>query len=557
MKIVKKPGINYDNSIFVSFKYDASIVEKIKSISGRRFIPETKEWEFPASKEEEIRKKFEKELSIFDVGEPIDLPPVKVDLRLGEIPKDFFFKCQPYAHQIVAVQYAQTHDKFLLGDEMGTGKTKMSIDISSNKNIEHCLIICGINAVKWNWKNEIEKFSNKTCRFLGQRITKTGKIKIGKTQDKIDDLQNFDNFEEFYTITNVETLRNKEIAYLLKKLCDSNRIGMIILDEAHRCTNSQCAQTDSLLQLNTKYKMALTGTPLMNNPVDLYAILKWLDVEKGSIWSFKNRYCVFERKKNKQGKTYNDLIGYQNLIELQTKLANVMLRRTKDETLDLPEKVVIDEYVEMDEKQKALYDSYLDEVLPEVQKAKTVDCALTKTLKLRQITSFANYFDPKVECAKLNRLEELVEEAMLNKRAVIVFTFFRHTANEIAKRLQKYNPALVSGDTKEELRNMEIERFQSGKTNIFIGTIATVGTGLNLTRATIEFFVEEPWTNGVKAQCEDRAHRIGQNEKLTIYNLITKDTVDEGVHEIIATKKNLSNALVDNFVVNALIRPAH
>lgn len=556
MKIVKKQGINYENSIFVSFKYDASIVEKIKSISGRRFIPETKEWEFPATKESEIRSKFEKELSIFDVGEPIDLPPVKVDLKLGEIPKNFFFKCQPYAHQIVAVQYAQTHDKFLLGDEMGTGKTKMSIDISSNKNIEHCLIICGINAVKWNWKNEIEKFSNKTCRFLGQRITKTGKIKIGKTQDKIDDLQNFDNFKEFYTITNVETLRNKEIAYLLKKLCDSNRIGMIILDEAHRCTNSQCAQTDSLLQLNTKYKMALTGTPLMNNPVDLYAILKWLDVEKGSIWSFKNRYCVFERKKNKQGKTYNDLVGYQNLIELQTKLANVMLRRTKDETLDLPEKVVIDEYVEMDEKQKALYDSYLDEVLPEVQKAKTVDCALTKTLKLRQITSFANYFDPKVECAKLNRLEELVEEAMLNKRAVIVFTFFRHTANEIAKRLQKYDPALVSGDTKEELRNIEIERFQSGKTNIFIGTIATVGTGLNLTRATIEFFVEEPWTNGVKAQCEDRAHRIGQNEKLTIYNLITKDTVDEGVHEIIATKKNLSNALVDNFVVNALIRPA-
>lgn len=556
MKIVKKQGINYENSIFVSFKYDASIVEKIKSISGRRFIPETKEWEFPATKESEIRSKFEKELSIFDVGEPIDLPPVKVDLKLGEIPKNFFFKCQPYAHQIVAVQYAQTHDKFLLGDEMGTGKTKMSIDISSNKNIEHCLIICGINAVKWNWKNEIEKFSNKTCRFLGQRITKTGKIKIGKTQDKIDDLQNFDNFKEFYTITNVETLRNKEIAYLLKKLCDSNRIGMIILDEAHRCTNSQCAQTDSLLQLNTKYKMALTGTPLMNNPVDLYAILKWLDIEKGSLWSFKNRYCVFERKKNKQGKTYNDLVGYQNLIELQTKLANVMLRRTKDETLDLPEKVIIDEYVEMDEKQKALYDSYLDEVLPEVQKAKTVDCALTKTLKLRQITSFANYFDPKVECAKLNRLEELVEEAMLNKRAVIVFTFFRHTANEIAKRLQKYDPALVSGDTKEELRNIEIERFQSGKTNIFIGTIATVGTGLNLTRATIEFFVEEPWTNGVKAQCEDRAHRIGQNEKLTIYNLITKDTVDEGVHEIIATKKNLSNALVDNFVVNALIRPA-
>lgn len=553
MKIIKKPGINYENSIFLSFKYSPSIVERIKQIQGRRFIPETKEWEFPAEKEELIKKEFAAELSVFDVGEPINLPPVKVDLKLGEIPKDFFFKCKPYSHQVVAVQYAQTHDKFLLGDEMGTGKTKMSIDISSNKNIKHCLIICGINAVKWNWKNEIEKFSNKSCRFLGQRVNKKGKITIGKAQAKIDDLKNFDDIEEFYIITNIETLRNKDIVLLLKDLCNNNSIGMIIVDEIHKCTNPQCAQTDGLLQLDSKYKMALTGTPLMNNPVDLYSILKWLDVEHGNFWAFKNHYCVFEKKKNKQNKSYNDLIGYKNLVELQTKLANVMLRRTKNEVLDLPKKIIIDEYVEMEEAQSSLYQNCLMEVLPEIKNAKSLKNALTKMLRLRQITSYANFFDSKAKCAKLDRMEELVEEAALNNHSVIVFTIFKHTADEIGSRLKKYNPAIISGDTNEQDRNLALENFQTGKTNVIVGTVGTIGTGLNLTRATVEIFVDEPWTEAVKNQCEDRAHRIGQKENVVIYNLLTKDTVDEGVHKILATKKDLSLALVDNFSVENLV----
>lgn len=553
MKIIKKQGINYQNSIFVNFKYSPTVVERIKQIPGRRFIPETKEWEFPADKEEEIRKEFANELSVFDVGEPIDLPPIKVDLKLGEIPKDFFFKCKPYDHQVTAVKYSQTHDKFLLGDEMGTGKTKMSIDISSNKNIEHCLIICGINAVKWNWKNEIEKFSNKTCRFLGQRINKKGKINIGKTQAKIDDLNNFDSIEEFYIITNIETLRNKDIVSKLKELCDNGSIGMIVVDEIHKCTNPQCAQTDGLLQLNTKYKMALTGTPLMNNPVDLYAILKWLNVENGNFWAFKNYYCVFEKKKNKQNKKYNELVGYKNLIELQTKLANVMLRRTKDEVLDLPDKIIIDEYVEMEDQQRTLYENCLAEVLPEIQNSKSLKNALTKMLRLRQITSFANFFDPKSDCAKLDRMEELVEEAIANKRSIIIFTIFKHTADEIGRRLKKYCPSVISGDTNEQDRNTALNNFQMGKTNIIVGTVGTIGTGLNLTRATVEIFIDEPWTEAVKKQCEDRAHRIGQKENVVIYNLLTKDTVDEGVHKILATKKDLSLALVDNFsIINAV-----
>ena len=554
MKIERKKGEVFNDAIYLSFRYSPEMVEKVKNFKRYHYHPDTKEWELPAEYETKIREVFEKELSIYDINEPIVLEPVKINQELGVIPDTYKFKVEPFEHQKIAIQYALTHNKFLLGDEMGTGKTKMSIDISSNKNIKHCLIVCGINGIKWNWKNEIEKFSDMKCRFLGQKIgKKTGKISIGTAKDKLKDVLSIPGAEEFYFVTNIETLRDEKISDELAKMCKLGQIGMVIVDEMHKCTNPESKQTQGLLKLNPKYKLAMTGTPLMNNPLDLYTILYWLDVERGNYWQFKSKYCVMEERTTSSGRRYKEIVGYKNLKELQLRLANLMLRRTKEEVLDLPEKIVVDEYVEMEKKQQNLYDDVLTEIVPQIKECKDLNNALKKMMQLRRVTSCPSSIVPDVECAKLDRMEQLVEECVLNKKSVIIFSNWTTVTDEIVRRLKKYRPALVTGKVAETERAEAIERFQKGDTKIIIGTVGAMGTGLNLTKATVEIFVDEPWTEAVKSQCEDRAHRIGQKNNITIYNLITKDTLDEQVHSLLKSKKDLSLALVNNSSIERFV----
>lgn len=558
MRIIKKEGRAFPESIFLRFSYDPDIVQKLKKCEKRHFHSDTKEWEFPEWYEPVIRKEFAKELSMTEIGEPIELEPIEVDLNLGKVPENYVLKVPLLEHQMIAIQYAQTHDKFLLGDSMGLGKTGVAITISANKNIKHCLIICGVNSIKWNWKNEIEKFSYKDSRFLGQKVNKKGQIKIGENKDKIKDLENFDEVKEFYIITNIESLQNEKISNKLIELCQKGEIGMIILDEAHKCCNPEAKRTEALLALNTKYKLAMTGTPLMNNPLDLYTILKWLDVEKRSYWAFRSEYLITknaERIDPKTGRRYpfKKPFAYINLDVLQRKLSTIMLRRLKQDVLNLPEKLFIDEIVEMEKDQNDLYKSILEEVLPELENAKTMQNALTQMLKLRQVTSAANSIVPECSCAKLTRAEELVDEAVANNDSVVIFSNWTTVTNIIYKKLSRYNPALITGKVEINKRNEEEKRFQNGETKVLIGTCGAMGTGLNFTKGSIVIFIDEPWTMATKEQNVDRCHRIGQTKNVTVYTLITKDTVDEKVHQILLTKGDLSKALVDTSCIRQIL----
>lgn len=552
MKIKKE-----NNKLYISFKYDPTIVNKIKSFSGRVYSPDTKEWILPAIHEEKIREIFNEELNIFEVGEPIELPPVFVEQKLGDIPSDYEFKVQPMEHQIKAIRYGLANKKWVLGDEMGCGKTFESLIISDilshTKKIKHCLIICGINGLKMNWKNEVQKYTNKQSKILGQRVKKNGKLSSGTTKDKIQDVLNIPNTEEYYLITNIESLRTKEIANSLKRMCDDKEIGIIIVDEAHKCTNSESQQTKGLLDLNSEYKIAMSGTPLLNNPVDLYAILHWLGKEPASIWGFKNKYCVFKQAETKEGRKFKQLVGYKKLDELQLKLANIMLRRKKEDVLDLPEKIFIDEFLEMESDQSKLYYDYAFETAEIIKKEKTLKNALVKLTKLREITSCSSIIDSKCSTAKLDRMEEIVSEAIQNNESVVIFTNWTSVVKEVEKRLKKYKVVSITGEKSLEERHEAEMKFQTGKSKVIVGTVKAIGTGFNLTKGTIEIFIDEPWTMGDKEQATDRCHRIGQKSNVVIYSLFTKDTVDERVHQLLMNKKDLSLALVDNAEILNLI----
>lgn len=559
---------NGEYSLFVSFEYNNDIVDIVKSFPIRVYNPKSKTWELPFNKLGELVNK----LSDYDIeihGKYINLDTPKV-----EIPKSYKFKTKPFNHQLEGVTFGLNHNKWLLGDEQGLGKTKQVIDIANIKGVKHCLIICCVNGLKWNWKNEVATHSDEGAFILGQRTNTKGNIVIGGNPERLEDLNNIDNLPRFI-ITNVETLRYKvktgrkikkivkrkeqwvdeyiyPITDKLQELCKSGEIEMIAVDEFHKCKNPEADQTEQLLKLHTPVQIAMTGTPLMNAPVDLYAPLNWLEYEKHTFWQFKYHYCRLG------GFSGYDVIGYKNLDEITALLDTMMLRRLKDEVLDLPEKTLINEYVEMGKEQTKIYNMAHSDIVSNLDKLKMANNPLAELIRLRQATGNPAILSDVEESAKFDRMEELVDDAVANGKKVVIFSNWTQITNPAFKRLsKKYRGVMITGETKDNDRQGYVDAFQNDpKVKFIIGTIGAMGTGLNLFAGTIIIFLDHPWNKALYDQAVDRCHRIGQTQNLTVYNLLCKNTIDERIWDIVQRKGQMSEILIDDAVKgdkNALI----
>jgi SNF2 family DNA or RNA helicase len=341
-------------------------------------------------------------------------------------------------------------------------------------------------------------------------------------------------------------MRNQDIVAELIKLCKSKKIGMIALDECHKCKDPNSQQGKGMLKLKADTQIAMTGTPLMNTPLDLYFILKWLGYENNSFYKFKNHYCVMGGFNNYQ------IVEYRHLDELQERLNDIMLRRLKDEVLDLPEKTYVDEYVELTPKQAKVYAEVSAEVKDNIDKIKSAPNPLAELIRMRQATGYTGILSSTIqESAKLDRMEELVEEAVESDKKVVIFSNSTQMTTPIADRLKKYNPAVITGEINADTRQLMIDKFQNdNKCKVILGTSGAMGTGITLTAGTVEIFLDEPWNNALKEQCVDRCHRIGQKNNLTIYTIMCKNTIDERVHDIVLSKGELSDAIVDGKITN-------
>lgn len=543
VKIANSTRCNGDYSLYVTFDFDMRIVEVIRSFSTKFWNAEDKIWELPLNKLTELTTKID--WCEFDITADeyvtLEKPEVKV-------PDNFNFKTTPYDHQIVGFNYGLQNDRWLLGDEMGLGKTKQVIDIAVAKKLQkgykHCFIVCGVNGLKWNWRNEVYTHSNESAYILGQKV-KGNKISIGSNKDKLNDVKNLANIDSYFIITNVETLRDETINEELQKLCKDGTIGMIAFDECHKAKNPTTQQGKGILKLQAETMIAMTGTPLMNNPMDLYIILKWLGYEKHAFYSFKKHYCVMG------GFGGYEIVGYKNLDELQEQLDDIMLRRKKEEVLNLPEKTYIEEYVEMSPAQKKIYNEVTNEIKDNIDQISIAPNPLAELIRMRQATGFTGILSSTVqESAKLDRMEELVEEAKENGKKVVIFSNWTQMTDVIYTRLttKGFRIAQITGETPDAQRQSIVENFQTGRYDAIIGTSGAMGTGLTLTAGTVEIFLDEPWNMALKEQCVDRCHRIGQKDNLTIYTLMCKDTIDERIHEIVEQKGEMANAIVDGKV---------
>ena len=537
-------------SAFIKFDYNSKIVDAIRELPFRYYNPSETEWEVPTNKVEYLINK----LKGFDIkicGKLTIFEDKNTNIGL---PEGFEFKTKPFSHQLEGVEYGLKYDRWFLGDEQGLGKTKQVIDIAVARKVMYgyrfCLIVCGVNTLKWNWVNEIHTHSKEDAYILGQRRKGT-KIRIGSTKDKLEDLKLMYDRKEphpYFIITNIESFRDKNIADTISDLCKKGIIGMCAADEMHKMKNPTAQQTKGFLKCLPYCRIGMTGTPLMNSPMDLYVILKWLGYESHAFYSFKQHYCVMG------GYGGYEIVGYKNLDQLTAQVREIMLRRLKSEVLDLPEKIYVDDIVEMEGKQAVMY--------KEVEAGLKADYIngdidltnpLSALIRLRQTTGYPGILSDEItESAKLDRMEELVENCTSNDEKVIIFSNWTQMTDAICNKLKssRHKVGVITGETPDSSRQEIVDVFQnSSDLSVLVGTIGAMGTGLTLTAATTVIFVDEPWNKALFDQAVDRAHRIGQKNNITIYSIMCKDTIDERIHNLIYKKGAMSDAIIDGKVV--------
>lgn len=497
----------------------------------------------PDGEVEEFRKK-----------KPVELTPIP-ESEDSPVPFDKW-KTEPFQHQVDFLNWASHKSKCLLLDEPGLGKTKQALDLIVNRinagQIKRALIVCCVGQLQYTWLREVSKHTDLKGYILGTRPAKKNSIatKIGSNQDKLFDLK---NVKSTILICNIEMLRDQAIQDQLHLMIAKGDIGQIVVDEIHKCTNGNSRQGSGLYSLHPNYKLGLTGTPIVNSPLDVYTISNWLGVELRNLSDFKATYCVMGGFRDKE------VVGYQNLQDLSRRMSEYSLRRKKEECLDLPAKVCMIQDIEITPGQKSLYKEVLKDIRDRVEDIEVLPEPMSRFVGLRKVTGCPIEVLPThnpYDCAKAMELLRLIEEQLANGHKVVVYTWYVFTLKYLNTLLQQYGiqPALIYGEMPVELRVANERAFQTNpECKVVIGNYQSMGTGIELTAASMVIEYELPWTEADEIQGQDRCHRIGQTNSLTCIRLICKDTVDERVQEVVTMKSEIAHQVVTPLSMRSII----
>jgi len=535
----KMPGLS---SFRIDFPYNPQLVELVKSVHGACWHKTQKFWEIPASS---LATALDALTMVADIE--LRLVPDTETSAISESPltEDEIksFKYKPFPHQVDAINYGLCHkDKWLLLDGMGLGKSLemmyLAETLHNRGKLDHCMIICGVDSLRTNWKSEIQKFSNLDCIVLGEHITKNGTVRYKTVAERAEQLIN--PISEFFIIVNISTIRNDKIVEAFKK--SKNKIGMICFDEAHRATK-QSQQGDNLLKLKADYQVAASGTPITNSPLSAYLMLSWTDNDQSTLTNFKSTFCNFGGFGGKQ------IVGYRDLDLLKDELDSCSLRRTFDMVrADMPLKTVEYEIVEMSDEHRKFYEAIKDGVREE---ADLVDLhpgnLLALTTRLRQATAAPSVLTSNpIESSKVLRAVELAEDLLESGEKVVIFSTFVEPCTVLADKLARYNPLLATGEIPDPIVSDNISKFRnSDNFNLLIGTHGKLGTGFSMPECHYSIIIDTPWTDATLQQSIDRIYRITSDQPVFVKILCCANTIDERVKEIVENKRDLSDFLVD------------
>ena len=537
----------------VQFDYNQYIVDALKTIPTYYYHKKDKVWEFPVCylgrildsltflDDITLRLLDTPESGQFHFGKQYNMEP------LSEIEK-VSFKMKPFEHQLETINFGLAHEKWLLLSSMGTGKTNMIMWLAETLKrrglIDHCFIICGVNSLKQNWKKEIAKFSTESAVVLGEYTTRTGKTRYRSMDKRAQQLK--DPIEEFFVITNLESLRDDRIIEAFKK--SSNKFGMIAFDEAHKAATKSSQQGTNLLKLEAPFMIAATGTLITNNPLSAYVPLSWTGNDQSTLTTYKSQYCNFGGFKNSQ------VTGFKNLEVLREEIDSCSIRHTLDQVRsDMPPKTVTVELLEPDDDQLKFYEAIKEGVKEEADKIELkTSSLLALTTRLRQATACPSLLTTQnISNCKIDRCVELIQELTSQGEKVVVLSVFKETLKELEAKLGQFRYSINTGDTPDAIVSANVDRFQEDPNEqVFAGTWGKVGTGWTLNAASYMICLDTPYTAAMFDQGCDRCYRVNNTRPAFITVLQCQDTIDERVWQIIETKKELGAYLVDGVEMN-------
>lgn len=579
-----------ENDLYIlKFKYDPQLIAMVKNVPGRKWVPENKYWTIPKGHLgwllNEIKgTAYEGALQIqseeaINENASIDSTDINLipDADISDV--DHYVKegYKLYDHQLAFLKYAKSKGRngFILADDMGCGKTLEVLNYAMYQrkiyNYKHCLIITCVNSAKYSWQEDIAKHTNgqEVGYILGTRKKRNGSLRFNTTgPDKVEDLVSGHMYGKedapelpYFLITNIEALGRTKVGKIFTleeaiiKMINEGKLQMIAIDECHKNMSPQSTQGKVILDIKKRTEKAvqwipMTGTPIKNKPTDVFTPLKLVDGHAfKSYYMWSREFCIFG------GYGDHEIMGYKNIPILKDMLQGNMIRRMKSEVLDLPPKIYYTEYVENTPRQQALYEAIVEELYQQREEILSTLNPLTAMLRLRQVNGSPELVDDTIvvddkyiACnAKLKRLIELVDDVIERNEKVIIFSNWIDPLRTIYKFLsKKYKTCCYTGSMNEADREKHKRVFQNNpEYKVMLGTIGAMGVSLTLTAATNVIFYDDCWTPADKTQCEDRANRIGSTEPLKVYTLLSKDTVDERVYQILEDKRAISNYIVD------------
>lgn len=533
------------SSFLINFDFNQKIVDTLKTIPTYYYHKSDYSWEIPINY---LSMALEALTFIDDVYLHLlpveESEPKQIDFKLTKAEIDQF-RFKPFDHQIEGINFGldPKHNKWLLCDSMGLGKTNEIIwyaeTLKRRGLIDHCLVICGVDSLRQNWKKEIQKFSTESVLVLGEKVSKKGKVSYAPVDQRAKQL--LEPIEEFFVVVNVATLRSDKVVEAFKK--SKNKFGLIAVDEAHKISNKSSQQGANLLKLNSPYKIAATGTPIVNSPLSAYLLLSWTDNDKSTLTTYKSNYCEFGGFGNKQ------VIGYKNLDVLKEEMDSCSIRRTLDQVRDdMPLKTVHYEVIEMSDAHRKFYEAVKEGVKEEADRVELKSGnLLALTTRLRQATACPAILTTQdILSSKLERCIEIVEDLVSQGEKVVILSTFKEPVYQLAKLLEKYKPLVVTGDVGDQIAFSRMDQFQNDpNSKLLIGTHQKMGIGFTLNAASYMICIDTPYTYSSFSQSTDRIWRVTNTRPAFITVLICKDSVDERVAAIVENKKELADFLVD------------
>lgn len=449
-----------------------------------------------------------------------------------------------FKHQEEGIAFLKEKKRAILADEMGLGKTRQAIMAAGEDSSLGTLVICPAS-LKINWEREVK---------MVYPEDEVHTVQSGPEQD-LPDVP--------WIIVNYDMLPKYKEQIL--RMIGEGKLDTAIIDEAHyikgRKTIRSATTLEIVLQMERVY--ALTGTPIMNRPIELFNLLKAVKHPLGRARTvYAKRYCGAYMKTiiRKDGRIlrFFDEGGATHLEELREFTKGAILRRLKKNVLDLPEKIVSVQVTDLSKEDRKAYDnafdSYVEWISNNPDTGKDIEGImdarhLVEIMKLKQVCSRA----------KIERIVQDIRNAVDGGQKVIVFSQFTGTIMALkdalaeSKRGSRYDDAkepilavTLTGQDDMHARQKAVDAFQNHEdTKVFIANIKAGGVGITLTAASIVMFADMEWSPELHSQAEDRAHRIGQEGTVNVYYYIAGETIEEDIVDILERKQAIIKELMD------------